>query len=61
MIEVCSVIDELKPILNYLEYEDPYKGAFANVDTVMLPKPKEILASMIGYRVQIAVQQSHSM
>lgn len=52
---VVSVIDELKPVINYLGYEDPYNGSFSQRSELDFLTPDLILSRMLGYKLQIVL------
>lgn len=53
---MSSVIDELKPISNYLNYEDPYHGSFNSKICACLLSKKKILKNNLGYKLQVILQ-----
>jgi hypothetical protein len=50
---VSSVIDELKPVLNFLGYEDPYKGSFSAQDDFAFLTPDLVHSKLLGYKLQL--------
>jgi SAM-dependent methyltransferase len=52
---VFSVIDELKPILNYLNYEDPYKGSFQSQNQFDFLTADLIKDRHFGYKLQVVL------
>lgn len=50
-----SIIDELKPVLNYLRYEDPYNGSFSQSSDLDFLKQDLILSRMLGYKLQVVL------
>jgi AAA+ ATPase superfamily predicted ATPase len=50
-----SIIDELKPIINYLGYEDPYSGSFNYRNDLDFLTPNLVLSSMLGYKLQVVL------
>ena len=53
VLGMVSVIDELKPLLNYLSYEDPYYGQFRDVSGVDFISKDLIFSNMLGYKLQV--------
>jgi SAM-dependent methyltransferase len=51
--KIESVIDELKPVLNYLKYEDPYNGSFVNANDLDFLTPDLIHSNKLGYKLQV--------
>jgi SAM-dependent methyltransferase len=52
---IFSVIDELKPIKNFLSYEDPYRGSFSAKDEFDFLVPEIIHAKLLGYKLQVVL------
>lgn len=50
-----SVIDELKPVQNYLRYEEPYNGSFSHSSALDFLTPDLILSRMLGYKLQVVL------
>lgn len=50
-----SVIDELKPVLNFLQYEDPYNGSFNARDDFDFLTPDLIQRKLLGYKLQVVL------
>jgi len=55
-VGVRSVLDELKPVRNFLNYEHPYQGSFRFADDVPVPDPSDIHDRMLGYKLQIVMR-----
>jgi 2-polyprenyl-3-methyl-5-hydroxy-6-metoxy-1,4-benzoquinol methylase len=55
VLGIVSVIDELKPVINYLEYEDPYNGSFRESDDIDFLTQELVLSKMLGYKLQIVL------
>lgn len=55
ILGMVSVIDELKPILNYLSYEDPYFGQFCGAGYIDFLTQDLILSKMLGYKLQVVL------
>jgi 2-polyprenyl-3-methyl-5-hydroxy-6-metoxy-1,4-benzoquinol methylase len=55
VLAVSSVIDELKPVLNFLGYEDPYNGSFNARDDFNFLTPDLIQQKLLGYKLQIVL------
>jgi len=55
VLGIESVIDELKPILNYLKYEDPYNGSFSKNNDLNFLSQDLILSNSLGYKLQIVL------
>jgi len=53
---ISSVIDELKPVLNHLNYENPYLGSFDFGKTFTFLDSENILDQMLGYKLQIVAR-----
>jgi hypothetical protein len=53
---VMSVIDELKPTLNYLRYDDPYQGSFAPPTDLVFLDSETIHANKLGYKLQVVLR-----
>jgi 2-polyprenyl-3-methyl-5-hydroxy-6-metoxy-1,4-benzoquinol methylase len=56
VLAIESVIDEIKPIKNYLSYEDPYNGSFVQRENLDFLSSDLILSKMLGYKLQIILQ-----
>ncbi len=56
VVGVRSVLDELKPVRNFLNYEHPYQGSFRFADDVPVPDPADIHDRMLGYKLQIVMR-----
>ena len=52
---VSSVIDELKPVLNFLAYEDPYNGSFNPRDDFDFLTSDLIQQKLLGYKLQVVL------
>ena len=52
---VVSVIDELKPVINYLGYEDPYNGTFQENESFDFLTKDLVLSKMLGYKLQLVL------
>ena len=52
---LVSVIDELKPVINYLEYEDPYNGSFRESSDLDFLTQDLVLSKMLGYKLQVVL------
>jgi SAM-dependent methyltransferase len=55
VVEVYSVIDELSPINNYLNYESPYEGSFEFLDELSWMDSKNIHENWLGYKLQVLI------
>lgn len=55
IVSIKSVIDELKPVLNYLNYDDPYTGAFAENRSFEFLTPELIHEKLLGYKLQVVL------
>ena len=55
VVSVASVIDELKPIWNYLNYDDPYAGAFVESQDLKFLSPQLIQEHLLGYKLQVVL------
>jgi SAM-dependent methyltransferase len=53
---ISSVIDELKPILNYLNFENPYTGSFTFEKQFPFLDRERILEQMLGYKLQVVAR-----
>jgi SAM-dependent methyltransferase len=53
VVDIYSVIDELAPIQNYLNYESPYEGSFENLDELVWMDSKNIHENLLGYKLQV--------
>jgi 2-polyprenyl-3-methyl-5-hydroxy-6-metoxy-1,4-benzoquinol methylase len=53
---MSSVIDELKPILNHLNFEHPYTGTFSFKQKFAFLDSGKILDGMLGYKLQIVAR-----
>jgi 2-polyprenyl-3-methyl-5-hydroxy-6-metoxy-1,4-benzoquinol methylase len=53
ILGMVSVIDELKPLLNYLSYEDPYYGQFRGAGDIDFLSQDLIISKMLGYKLQV--------
>jgi hypothetical protein len=51
-----SVIDELKPTMNYLRYDDPYQGAFKTPADLTFLTAELIHAHRLGYKLQVVLR-----
>lgn len=60
ILAIESAIDELKPVMNYLGYEDPYNGSFIERNDLDFLTPDLILSRMIGYKLQVIIQREKS-
>jgi len=56
VISMCSVIDEIKPIVNYCGYENPYFGSFSSNDLEFILKSKILLKNQLGYKLQVVLR-----
>lgn len=56
VVAVWSVIDELKPVMNYLNYEHPYQGSFRFEADVPVPSAEQVHAAMMGYKLQVLLR-----
>ena len=54
---VTSVIDEIKPIVNYLSYDDPYFGEFPEGVDFGFLTPELIHNNLLGYKLQVILVQ----
>ncbi len=57
VIAMESVIDELKPTLNYLRYDDPYQGSFSSSPDLAFLDANTIHANKLGYKLQVVLRQ----
>lgn len=55
IVSIKSVIDELKPVLNYLNYDDPYTGAFVESRSFEFLTPELIHENLLGYKLQVVL------
>lgn len=60
ILAIESAIDELKPVMNYLGYEDPYNGSFIERNDLDFLTPDLILSRMMGYKLQVIIQLEKS-
>jgi 2-polyprenyl-3-methyl-5-hydroxy-6-metoxy-1,4-benzoquinol methylase len=51
-----SVIDELKPTMNYLRYDDPYKGTFSTPAELAFLNADLIHENKLGYKLQVVLR-----
>lgn len=56
VLAVESVIDELKPLRNYLAYEHPYEGSFRPVPQLDFLTPELIRSRKLGYKLQVLLR-----
>jgi 2-polyprenyl-3-methyl-5-hydroxy-6-metoxy-1,4-benzoquinol methylase len=54
--DIVSVIDELKPVINYLGYEDPYNGSFIHRDDLDFLTTDLVISKMLGYKLQVVLK-----
>lgn len=57
VLAMNSVIDELKPTLNYLRYDDPYQGSFSPLPDLSFLDAGVIHANRLGYKLQVVLRQ----
>ena len=57
VLAMNSVIDELKPMLNYLRYDDPYKGSFSPSPDLTFLDVGVIHANRLGYKLQVVLRR----
>lgn len=55
---ISTVIAEIPVINNYLDYEDPYTGGFANDKLVLGMNKNEILERKLGYKLQVLLKRN---
>lgn len=55
IVSLTSVIDELKSIFNYLNFDDPYAGAFAESSALKFLTPELIHENLLGYKMQVVL------
>lgn len=53
VVAVESVIDELKPLLNFLGYEHPYQGSFQPLPKLDFLTPELVHGHNLGYKLQV--------
>lgn len=53
VVAVRSVLDELKPVKNFLNYEHPYQGSFRFETDVPVPSAEQIHEAKMGYKIQV--------
>lgn len=58
VVSISSIIDELGPTRNYLNYEDPYFGSFAPDEQLEFLAPDVIHKNLLGYKLQIIMKPS---
>ncbi|MBL8371783.1 MAG: class I SAM-dependent methyltransferase [Burkholderiaceae bacterium] len=56
LVAVDSVIDELKPLLNFLDYEHPYQGSFRSQLNLDFLTPQLIHERKLGYKLQVLLR-----
>jgi SAM-dependent methyltransferase len=56
VLELDSVIDELKPLRNYLSYEHPYQGSFKATPELDFLTPELIHEKKLGYKLQVLLR-----
>lgn len=56
VVSMCSVIDEIKPIVNYCGYENPYFGSFSSNDLKNIFESKNLLKNQLGYKLQVILR-----
>ena len=56
VVEMRSVIDEIRPMLNHLNYEHPYRGSFEFFATFDFLDSERLLSKMLGYKLQIVLR-----
>ena len=54
--DIVSVIDELKPVMNYLGYEDPYNGSFSDRNDLDFLTTDLVISKKLGYKLQIILK-----
>jgi SAM-dependent methyltransferase len=52
---IYSVIDELSPIHNYLNYESPYEGSFDFLEELAWMNSESIHSNWLGYKLQVLI------
>lgn len=57
IVAMESVIDELKPTLNYLRFDDPYLGSFSSSPDLSFLDANTIHANKLGYKLQVVLRQ----
>ena len=56
ILDVKSVVPELGVLNNYLNYDDPYKGASNNFSSILnMVSDDQILKSLLGYKFQVVI------
>lgn len=55
---LSTIIAEIPVINNYLSYEDPYTGSFANDKVVLGMNKDEILGRKLGYKLQVLLKRN---
>ena len=60
VLYIESIIDELKPVLNYLRYEDPYKGSFGELIDFDFLTPNLISSRLLGYKLQVILAKKNN-
>jgi hypothetical protein len=53
--DIYSVIDELSPIHNYLNYESAYEGSFDMLEDLAWMNSQHIHDNLLGYKLQVLI------
>jgi SAM-dependent methyltransferase len=56
VLAIESVIDELKPLMNFLAYEHPYQGSFKPQPGLDFLKPELLHQRKLGYKMQVLLR-----
>lgn len=56
IVEMRSIIDELQPIHNFLNYESPYFGSFRPDPRLDFLSPEAIHGKLLGYKFQLLLK-----
>lgn len=56
VVAIESVIDELKPLINFLAYEHPYQGSFGPQPRLDFLTPELLHQRKLGYKLQVLLR-----